>query len=63
MKQVGEAEGIAWGLVGIIVYLLTSFPGGTLVMAGACGSHKLSGIDWVLSVIIPAYGVIRGLTC
>jgi hypothetical protein len=44
-----------------IIYLLTSFPGGTILMALSCDSHRLDGWDWVLSVIIPFYGIFKVL--
>ncbi len=43
------------------VFLLGYFPGGTIVMALSCRSSRLDGWDWVLSVIIPFYGVSKAL--
>ena len=56
------------GLSGLlfVAFLLIYFPGGTILMAMACNSRRLDGWDWVLSVIIPAYGlakVLFGTSC
>jgi len=37
------------------------FPGGTILMALVCNSRRIDGWDWVLSVIIPAYGLMKVL--
>jgi hypothetical protein len=47
----------------IVLFLLTQFPGGTIFMAAVCPNRRLDGWDWVLSVIVPAYGLIRGAVC
>lgn len=39
------------------VMLVAYFPGGTILMAMICSSHRLDGWDWVLSVILPFYGL------
>lgn len=64
----GQSEGVVdrifqGGLGGlfIILGLLIYFPGGTIIMALACNSRRLDGWDWVLSVIIPAYGLMKAL--
>lgn len=49
------------GAVFFVLFLLIYFPGGTIFMAMRCNSHRLDGWDWVLSVIIPAYGLLKGL--
>ncbi|MBL4543400.1 MAG: hypothetical protein JKP98_24250 [Rhodobacteraceae bacterium] len=41
--------------VGAVLY----FPGGTILMALSCDSRKLDGWDWVLSVVIPGFGVVK----
>lgn len=46
-----------------IFFLLGQFPGGTIFMAVRCDSSDLDGFDWVLSVIIPFYGLFSGLSC
>lgn len=51
------------GGVFLVLFLLMQFPGGTIFMAVACPNRRLDGWDWVLSVIVPAYGLIRGTTC
>ena len=43
------------------IFLLGQFPGGTIVMALSCRSSRLDGWDWVLSVIIPFFGVFKAL--
>lgn len=43
------------------LFAVVYFPGGTILMALSCDSRKLDGWDWVLSVIIPAYGLIKSL--
>ena len=47
------------GFVGLI--LLFNFPGGTIFMALMCKSWRLDGWDWVLSVVIPGYGMLKGI--
>jgi hypothetical protein len=47
------------GLALGIIFMLGQFPGGTILMALRCDSHRLTGWDWVLSVIIPFYGLIK----
>jgi hypothetical protein len=51
------------GLSGLLFvgFLLIYFPGGTILMAMACNSRRLDGWDWVLSVVIPAYGLMKVL--
>jgi hypothetical protein len=51
--------GLVWLLSAGV--LLIYFPGGTILMAMACNSRRLSGWDWVLSVIVPAYGLLKVL--
>lgn len=41
------------------IFFLAQFPGGTILMAVSCSSRKLDGWDWVLSVIVPFYGIIK----
>jgi hypothetical protein len=58
IKQLFEsASGIAMFLVFMVLY----FPGGTIMMALSCNSRKLDGWDWVLSVIIPGFGLMKSL--
>jgi hypothetical protein len=49
------------GLLFAAVFLLGQFPGGTILMAMTCNSRRLDGWDWVLSVIVPFYGVMKVL--
>ena len=51
----------AMGIALFLLFTVLYFPGGTIVMALACNSRRLDGWDWVLSVVIPAYGVIKAL--
>ena len=44
-----------------LAFAFISFPGGAILMALACNSRRLDGWDWVLSVIIPAYGLMKVL--
>ncbi len=39
--------------------LVAYFPGGTILMAMRCHSYRLDGWDWVLSVIVPFYGLFK----
>jgi hypothetical protein len=58
----GIAESI--GSIGIgILFMLGNFPGGTVTMALSCNARRLDGWDWVLSVIIPFYGLIKAIAC
>jgi hypothetical protein len=56
-KFFGSAASIMW----LVVFLLGQFPGGTIFMALKCNSRRLDGWDWVLSVIIPFFGLLKGL--
>ena len=58
LKELGSSIG---SVVIIGVFLLGQFPGGTILMAIKCDSHRLTGWDWVLSVIIPFFGVFKAL--
>jgi hypothetical protein len=60
MKQFFETS---MGIAFVLLFLLIYFPGGTIFMAVMCPSQRLDGLDWVLSVIIPGFGLIRGATC
>lgn len=51
----------ASGLLFMALFFVVYFPGGTILMALSCDSRKLDGWDWVLSVIIPAYGLMTSL--
>ena len=51
------------GIFFFVLFMLAQFPGGTIFMAMRCNSHDLNGWDWVLSVVIPFYGLISGLSC
>ena len=51
----------AMALIFGFIFLLGQFPGGTIVMALSCRSSRLDGWDWVLSVIIPFYGIFKSL--
>lgn len=53
--------GSAGGLLIIAIVVFTYFPGGTILMALSCNSSSLDGWDWVLSVVIPGYGLIKGI--
>lgn len=44
-----------------VFFLVIYFPGGTILMAMACNSRRLDGWDWVLSVVVPAYGLLKVL--
>lgn len=48
-------------VVFFVFFLALQFPGGTIIMALACNSRRLDGWDWVLSVIIPGYGLFTAL--
>lgn len=47
----------------LVLFLLGQFPGGTIFMALRCDSYNLTGWDWVLSVVVPFFGLIKGATC
>jgi len=58
MKSLFESfVGFAFFILALVLY----FPGGTILMATQCNSHRLNGWDWVLSVIIPGYGLFKAL--
>lgn len=54
-----------FGGLGIVVFYIlfavVYFPGGTILMALTCRTRELDGWDWVLSVIIPAFGMFTAL--
>ncbi|MER9302447.1 hypothetical protein NKJ06_12275 [Mesorhizobium sp. M0293] len=50
-----SVAGFAIFLLMLVIY----FPGGTIIMALSCNSRKLDGWDWVLSVIIPGFGLLK----
>jgi len=50
-----------YAVISLTLLLLASFPGGTIAMAIACRGTRLNGWDWVLSVILPAYGLTKAL--
>jgi len=54
--------GLTAGAIGFWIMLLW-FPGSTIWMWSSCGQRRLDGWDWVLSVAIPGYGLVRGFTC
>lgn len=58
LKQLFES---AAGVVFFLFFLVVYFPGGTIIMALSCNSQELDGWDWVLSVIIPAFGLFTAL--
>jgi hypothetical protein len=60
MGRIMESMG-SFGLMAL--FILGNFPVGTIVMAASCSSRELSGWDWVLSVIIPFFGLIKGVAC
>ena len=59
----GNTSSTVVGLVLGAIFFLGQFPGGTIFMSISCGTNKLDGGDWVLSVIIPFYGMARGIFC
>ena len=59
LEKLAEASG---GIIIGVFFLLVNFPGGTIFMALGCNTRRLDGWDWVLSVIIPAYGLFKGLS-
>jgi hypothetical protein len=44
-----------------ILFLFINFPGGTIMMALSCNTRRLDGWDWVLSVVIPGFGLFKSL--
>lgn len=45
------------------LFFVGNFPGGTILMAMSCNTRRLDGWDWVLSVIIPFFGLIKAVVC
>ncbi len=43
----------------LLFFLVAHFPGGTIIMALSCRKWDVDGWDWVLSVFIPMYGVLK----
>ena len=64
MKEAVEAAtGSFFTVLFFVAMVCIQFPGGTILMAVSCNSHDLSGWDWVLSVVIPAFGLVRAGSC
>ena len=40
-----------------IFFMVGQFPFGTILMALMCNTRRLDGWDWVLSVVVPFYGI------
>lgn len=40
-------------------YLVSGFPGGTIAMAVMRNSSELHPLDWLASVVIPFYGILK----
>ena len=57
METIKGLADSAAGLAVTALFLIIYFPGGTIFMALMCNTSKLDGWDWVLSVIIPGYGI------
>lgn len=51
----------ALGFFYVAIFAVIYFPGGTILMALSCNTDRLDGWDWVLSVIIPAYGLFTAI--
>ncbi len=58
MKDMFEG---AFGFAMIAFFAVVYFPGGTILMALSCNTNRLDGWDWVGSVVIPGYGLIKAL--
>ncbi len=52
-----------FGSLFFIFFMIGQFPGGTITMALTCNSRNLDGWDWVLSVIVPFFGMFKAFTC
>ena len=59
LARIGSIASGATYLLCIAVFILAQFPGGTILMAISCSSRELDGLDWVLSVVVPFYGMIK----
>ena len=51
----------AAGITMFLFFALFSFPGGTIMMAMSCDSRNLDGWDWVLSVVVPGFGLFKSI--
>lgn len=60
MQKVLEAIG---GFGFMLAFAVLYFPGGTILMWLSCPDRRLDGLDWVLSVVIPGFGVARAVHC
>lgn len=56
MGDLGEK---LFGGVFFAAYLVAGFPGGTIAMAAMRDSSELHTFDWIASVIIPFYGILK----
>jgi hypothetical protein len=61
MEKIQELLEGSIGIIFFIMFTLLNFPGSTILMASLYNSRNLDGLDWVLSVIIPGYGVAKVL--
>ncbi len=63
MGRISDALGALGSLGLMVLFFLGQFPGGTILMATTCNTRRLDGWDWVLSVIMPFFGLIKSIKC
>lgn len=57
-----SGENLFAGLIGgliVVVIAVAGFPGGTIAMAVMRHSSELHTSDWIASIIIPFYGILK----
>ncbi|MDB5478340.1 MAG: hypothetical protein JWM96_835 [Alphaproteobacteria bacterium] len=48
----------------VVLFLVLYFPGGVIIMGASChGKSSIDGLDWIASIFVPFYGVIKAFIC
>ena len=51
-------------VISVLCFLVFWFPGGVIAMGSVCrNSPEIDGLDWLLSVLVPFYGVATSFIC
>lgn len=61
--MIQKTLGAAAQFVIAVIFLLAVFPGGTIAMAASCNYHSMDAWDWLLSAIVPGYGLAAAIFC
>jgi len=50
-------------IVFILGFLILWLPGGPIIMGMSCNGRGIDGMDWILSIFVPFYGVLEAMVC